>query len=146
MGGGGPGRGGHVVPEVGADVLVFFIGGDPERPMYAAAGWGLPKAGSEMPIDARDTEQPELVQTMRLGSLVITVDERERDEEAGTGELFKLEDQVSGDALLYDVKHQGWRLKGSYSIEIEADGILSLNGAQIFIGGKLVSALGRPIG
>lgn len=147
MGGGGPGRGGHVVPEVGADVVVLFIGGDPERPMYAAAGWGLPEeAGSEMPIDARDTDEPHLVQTMQLGSLVITVDERERDDEAGTGQLFKIEDQVSGDVLLYDREQQGWRLKGSLTVQIEADGVISLKAAQIFLNDKLVSALGRPIG
>jgi hypothetical protein len=145
MGGGGPGRGGHVVPELGADVLVFFVGGDPERPMYAAAGWGLPKTGSEMPVDARDAEQAELVQTMQLGSLVITVDERERDEEAGTGQLFKIEDQVSGDVLLYDVKFQGWRLKGSYSLELQAEGAIRLTATQIWLNERLVANVGGPI-
>lgn len=145
MGGGAPQRGGHVVPSVGADVVVWFLGGDPERPVYAAANWGLPPAGSEMPVDARDTDQAELVQTMQLGSLVITVDERERDAEAGTGQLFKIEDQVTGDLLLYDVQEQGWLLRGSSSVEIEAVGVLRLTGTQIFLNGRLLLNVGGPI-
>lgn len=145
MGGGGPGRGGHVVPGVGSDVLVLFVNGDPERPMYAAAGWGLPKGGSEMPADARDTDQPELVQTMQLGSMVITLDERERDAEAGTGQLFKVEDQTTGDVLLYDVRDQGWLLKGSSSVEVEAVGTVRIRGSQIFLNERLVLDIGGPI-
>jgi hypothetical protein len=154
MGGGAPQRGGHIVPVIGSDVIVWFIGGDPDYVVYASAWWGRPAAGSETPQERAtdgtltplsDNQSPELVQKLQLGRFVATVDERERDSAAGTGQLFSIEDTVSGDALIYDFSNNSWQLKGSYAVRIKADGVVDIEGAQIQLNGRRVADFPRPI-
>src|SRR6185369_14508550 len=77
IGGGAPGRGGHIVPKVGATVAIFFHQGDPDgHGVYAAMNWGKPDDGSEMPAAAKDETNAEQVQALEIDNLRITVDER----------------------------------------------------------------------
>ena len=78
LGGGGPQRGGFVVPDIGADVVVMFLGGDLERPIYSPAWWSYRNGAKEMPAPARDAaEHAHQVQSIQLGRLLIAVDERD---------------------------------------------------------------------
>src|ERR1700712_1760831 len=81
MGGGSKGRGAWVVPDIGADVVVQFLGGDVERPVYQTAWWGKLKDGTEeLPTEAAglSPEDTAKVQTIHESSrLKIWVDERE---------------------------------------------------------------------
>jgi len=144
-GGGSPQRGGHVVPALGADVVVWFLNGDRERPIYQAAHWGKPKAGSEMPTGAKDTPTPEDVQVLQLGEFLITIDERPRDEQAGTGQLVSIESTVTGDGLTFDLKKQGLRLKATSLLQLQADGLVEIKGLGITLNGRKVLTTGRHI-
>ncbi len=48
-GGGSAGRGFFVVPELHADVMVMFVLGDPDRPVYLSGHWGTPGGTPETP-------------------------------------------------------------------------------------------------
>lgn len=143
IGGGGPQRGGFVVPEIGADVEVLFLNGDPERPRYFCSSWSAPKEGSEMPVPARDVPPNEahLVPSLQLcgGRLSIYVDER-----AGKRKLV-FEDNELGDAIVWDLEKGGLRVKMTSGILLEADGIVRADGLQVQIGGRLVEISPKPI-
>jgi hypothetical protein len=138
MGGGAPQRGGHIVPALGADCIVWFLGGDVERPAYAASNWGVrPKEGSEMPGTAKDAgKDAHDVQVLQLGTVVITVDERPR--KGKVGQLVVVENTVSGDHITMDLESHGIEIAATSLLNLKADGILSLEAAQIQINGRIV--------
>ena len=53
-GGGGPQHGLFVVPPLKADVLVFFLGGNPDRPRYMGGHWALRDGHPEHPTVVRE--------------------------------------------------------------------------------------------
>lgn len=143
MGGGGPQRGGWVVPDIGADILVMFVGGDIERPVYSCTGWATPAAGSEMPVPARDIppEEAHQVPSLQLcgGRLSIYVDER-----AGKRKLV-LEDNELADSIVWDLESGGLRIKMTSIILLEADGLIRADGLEAQINGRLVQVSPKPI-
>lgn len=140
LGGGGPQRGGFVVPDIGADVVVMFLGGDLERPIYSPAWWSYRNGAKEMPAPARDAaEHAHQVQSIQLGRLLIAVDERD-----GQRKL-SLEDQVSGDAIVWDLEKQGLRVKMTSAVLIECDGLVKVNGTQVTAQDRLVQISGKPV-
>jgi uncharacterized protein involved in type VI secretion and phage assembly len=140
LGGGSPQRGGFVVPAVGADVIVMFVGGDPERPIYSPAWWSFRDDAKEMPKAALDAgAAAHQVQSFQLGSMVVAIDER-------TGQRkLSLEDTVTGDAIVWDLEKQGLRVKMTSAVLIEADGLVKVNGAQVTVQDRLVQISGKVI-
>jgi hypothetical protein len=139
-GGGSPQRGGHIVPAVGADVVVWFLGGDRERPMYMCGHWGVPTAGSEMPEPSKEAAgEAHLVQALQLGQVCLSVDER-----PGHRKLV-IEDQATGDAIVWDLEKQGLRVKMTSAILLEADGLVDVRGAQTSIMRRLVQITKKVI-
>jgi hypothetical protein len=53
LGGGSKDCGFFAVPEKGAGVYVFFVGGDIDEPRYFAGHWGLTNQGNEVPEEAQ---------------------------------------------------------------------------------------------
>jgi len=53
VGGGSRDQGWFAVPEVGAEVGVFFRAGDVDAPHYICAHWGKPNGRSEVPREAQ---------------------------------------------------------------------------------------------
>jgi len=148
IGGGSPQRGGHVVPAVGADVVVQWIGGDHEHPIYSAAHWGIRgDTGTEVPqsmVEAGD--QAHLVQALQVGDLLFTVDSRPRDPVTGDGQQFTIRDlKADRVVLLYDLALQGWSIEADYLIQLKTTGIVRLEGMQLMIGDRLVRATSAPI-
>lgn len=141
MGGGGPQRGIAIVPKVGSDVVVWFIGGDKDRPIYASAWWGKPASGSEMPTPIRDVpvEDAKKIQAIEIDRLVISYDERE------DRRLFSLEDKVSGDSIVWDLNAQGMRIELTSALIIKVFGALDIDAAQVTIKGRQVYATSRGI-
>jgi len=143
IGGGGPQRGGWVVPDIGADVLVMFLNGDPERPLYAPASFSEAPGGSEMPVPARDAppEEAHLVPSLQLmkGRLSLYVDERE-----GQRKLV-LEDNELGDAIVWDFEKGGLRIKMTSAILLESDGLFRADALQTQIQNRLVDVTPKPI-
>ena len=147
-GGGSPQRGGHVVPAVGSDVIVQFLGGDKERPIYAGGMWGVPdETGSEMPQAAVDQDEAHKVHALQIGRLQIVYDDRERDESAGTGQMAYIEDTLEGSemSVVFDLEKLSLALRGESSVHIKATGVLSLEGAQVNIQGRVVQNTSRMI-
>ena len=146
-GGGSPQRGGHIVPALRSDVAVQFLNGDPEWPIYQSAWWGKrPSTGSEAPqgviaagAAAADVQELQLFD----GRLVITADERPR--EGSNGQLFVIEDTKSGDNITIDLARNGIRLKASYALQLECDGVITINGLQVQINGRTVRPTSEPI-
>lgn len=143
IGGGGPQRGGWVVPDIGADVFVQFVNGDVERPVYSCDGWAEPAAGSEMPRPARDVppEEAHLVPSLQLcgGRLSVYVDGR-----PGKRKLV-LEDLELGDAIVWDLEEGGLRVKMTSAILLEVDGLLRAVALQATVNGRLVETSPKPI-
>lgn len=143
VGGGGPQRGGWVVPDIGADVFIQFVNGDVERPVYRCGGWAVPADGSEMPVPAKDVppEEAHMVPSLQLcgGRLSIYVDERE-----GKRKLV-LEDLELGDSIVWDLEEGGLRVKMTSAILLEADGLIRAIGLQTTLNGRLVEVSPKPI-
>lgn len=134
-GGGSAQRGGHIAPAIGADVVVWFINGDPEFPVYSCAWWGIPAAGSEMPDTAKEVgAQAHLVQSMQLfgGRLRFTVDER------NDRLILAIEDSVTGDNVTWDMKNAAIRLKVTAALLIKVVGMLNVEALQINLNGRKV--------
>lgn len=145
FGGGSPQRGGHIVPALGADCIVWFLGGDPARPAYAPFNWGVrPTEGSEMPETAKDAgAEAHDVQVLQLGNLMVTVDERPR--QGNVGQLVVIESLLSGDGITIDLASHGIQVKASSMLRLASDGILRLEAAQVEINNRIVRPTGDQI-
>jgi hypothetical protein len=133
-GGGSPQRGGHVAPAEGADVLVWFVGGDIERPVYAGGWWGKPDAGTEAPTDVSElsVEEAPKVQSLEFGRLKITVDEREGNR------ALRIQNKVSGDFVTLDLENHALHIKMTAAVLIEVIGVLNIDAMQINLNERLV--------
>lgn len=134
-GGGAPQRGGHIVPAVGSDVIVWFVGGDVEWPIYAGGWWGKPDAtGDESPERVREAvgANPEKVQSIELEDLRITVDEREGKR------ALSLENKITGDFVTIDFKAGGLHVRMTSAILLECIGAIDLDATQITLNGRLI--------
>lgn len=141
IGGGSAQRGGFVVPDVGADVVVMFLMGDLERPIYTPAHWSTRGGASEMPLPARDVPPKDAyqVQSLQLGQLVLSVDERPGQRKVTA------EDLVTGDAIVWDLEKQGLRLKMTSAIVVECDGLVRVEATQVTTQGRVVQTTGKPL-
>lgn len=141
LGGGSPQRGGAVTPAIGADVVVWFLFGDIERPTFMCGHWSERDNAPEMPLPTRDVPKAEahLVQMLQLGNLVLSVDER-----PGNRKMV-IEDTVTEDAIVWDLEKQGLRIKMTSAVIIEADGLVRTNGAQVTTQDRLVQIDPKPI-
>lgn len=139
MGGGSAQLGGHIVPPIGSDVVVQFIGGDYEHPVYSGGPWGRQQPPQTV-VDAGPLAHQ--VQALQLGDLLMTYDGRERGGEGvpeGEGQLFTITDLKAGKIILtYDLALQGWDIAADYMIRLQSTGFLILNGLQTQLSGRVV--------
>jgi uncharacterized protein involved in type VI secretion and phage assembly len=144
QGGGSKGRGGWTVPDVGADVLVMFIGGDYERPVYTTGWWGIPAAGTEMPTEAAAVPKTDAhkIQTIHESSrLKVWVDERNGKEQLG------IQDKSDEDTYMQiDMSQGSITISATSGVIIKCLGLVEIDAAQINIGGRLVLPDSKPIG
>lgn len=144
-GGGSKGRGGWVVPDVGALVLVMFVGGDVEHPVYTGGWWGTDDGkggGPEMPTEAQAVPIAGVyqVQTIFEGkNLKIWVDERDGKEQLG------IQDKNDDTTFLQINFTNGViTFSGSTGIIIKSDGIVQIEGSQVTVAGKQALPNGVP--
>ncbi len=133
-GGGSKERGGHLVPAVGADVYVQFVGGDVERPIYSGGHWSSKAtAGDERSLEAREAgSEAHRVQTLELDDIRITVDERDGKR------AVCLRNKKTNDEITIDIKAGGLKVRMTSAILLEAIGLISLDAAQVTINGRNV--------
>lgn len=133
-GGGSKQRGGHIVPAKDADVIVWFIGGDVERPVYAGGWWGTPDDGTEALSDVDEVpaaEAPKL-QSLEFERLKITVDEREGKR------ALSIQNKVTGDFVTLDLENAGLHVKMTAAVLIEVLGVFDVKASQITLNDRLV--------
>lgn len=160
IGSGGAGsaqRGAKWVPQVGAEVVVLFLQGDPDSPLYFPAHWGKPKGVTEIPgadidpeafnedgsiddsVELLSPAQAPDVPVFEFRDYQVVIDERE-----GKG-LLLIRHKLTGDRVEHDGVGFGWSIKGTTAIRIVADGLVSIEGAQIQINGRMVANNPNPI-
>lgn len=133
--GGSSKRGIKFTPKIGAEVVVFFIGGNPDRPYYIGGNWGNPGGVSEMLTDPQAApKEPENVNAIEGDRYTITFDERKG--HAG----LQIRDKKTGDLFELDGESAGGRIKVSAGFILEVDGLLSIKASQVTINGRKVSS------
>ena len=137
MGGGSPQRGGHAVPPVGAHVVLLFLGGDIERPVYLGGWW----VDDEIPTDLQglSPEDSALVQVIETSRFKVTIDER-----SGKEQLV-MQDKTTGDVIQMDGANGGIQIKATTTLLLHADGQVDIDAAQVTIAGRPVLTDGRGI-
>jgi len=97
-GGGEAQQGVYAVPEVGAEVCVWFVQGDPDRPRYVPGHWGAPGGApqSRTPVKDLSAEDAPKVRVWETPRHLLVFDCR-----AGH-ESFRIVDKQTGDGLTYD--------------------------------------------
>ena len=137
LGGGSAGRGAFAVPRVGADVAVFFNQGDLSAPYYLCAHWGKPGGESEVPEEARKSPPDGTV--LSTETFCVEMDESEG------GRRLKVTNRKTGDNLLFDAEANTVELCATTSLTLKAVGAVSIQAAQITIGGRVVRPCADPI-
>lgn len=130
FGGGGPQRGGVLVPEIGSLVDVMFVLGDPQRPKWTSSHWGeRPDTGSEMPEDVRDaTSEAHRVQALQIGKFRFVVDER--DDKL----VFRIEGKDGQDVGVgaeLDLKNKQVTISAIVGIILQSFGIIHLDSTEV---------------
>lgn len=136
-GGGSRGCGFFAVPEVGAEVGVLFNQGDVDAPYYMAGHWGRPNGQSEVPEEAQ-------VSPPRNRVIATPTFRIELDESEGARKL-RLTNKKTGDRLLFDAEDNTVTLEATTSLTLRALGAISLEAAQVTIGGRIVRPIADPI-
>lgn len=133
-GGGSAKRGLKYVPQVGAEVSLWFRGGDPDQPYYAAGHWGEPGGQSEIPTDAAGVDKSEDVHTLEFDRYAITIDERDP-----KAQSLIIKDKVSGDSIEFDGKAPGIVITATAALVIDVMGICSIDASTLILNGRKVS-------
>jgi hypothetical protein len=142
VGGGSAQHGGHVAPKVGAEVVIWFLGGDERHPRYVGGYWGTDEPPQRMAEAGGDAH---LVHSLQVGSFAITIDERPRDAEAGTGQLVEIADlstttnpDFPGTSITIDLEGKGIDISADYLLRLRAVGQVEIEGAIVTINGRAV--------
>ncbi len=134
VGGGSRNRGFFAVPELGAEVAVFFHQGDPDEPWYLCAHWGKPDGRTEVAEETRVDNRVYATETFRI----------ELDESAGRRRL-KLTNRKTGDHLVFDAEENSVTLEATTALTLRARGAIALEATQITIAGRIVRPIKEPI-
>lgn len=155
-GGGGMRRGLYAPPPVGAEVGVFFAGGEVDRPYFLPGNYGLPGGVRETPgpvggyapptylgePGAAEEIAPEdapLVKSFESDDWVIVLDDRPGKSSA------KLENKVSGDHILMLGKPRyATEIRVTGTLRIVAEGQLDLQSNNITFNGVPFLNDGKP--
>jgi len=136
VGGGQRRRGFFAVPEVGAEVAVFFREGDVACPHYLSAHWGRVDGESEVPEEAQTSVDARVFATETFRIVV--------DETAGQRRI-ELVDRLTGDRVLIDGQDHTVTIEGTTAITLRTLGAIAIDGNHITIGGRIVRPIAEPI-
>lgn len=142
-GGGSARHGGHIAPKVGAEVVIMFLGGDIRQPRYLGGYWTADEVPQRIGEAAGDAH---LIHSLQVGSFAITVDERPRNAEAGTGQVIEIadlsdvtdEDPAPATSITIDLVNKGIDISAGYLLRLRAVGQVDIEGAIVRINGAAV--------
>jgi hypothetical protein len=152
-GGGSAQRGRNRVPEIGADVIIQFLGGDLERPVYQAAWWGTLADGTdERPTEVAAVPNAEAHQIASIYEgrrLKVWVDERDGKQQLGIQDKGPPGVSEAAQAMLpfiqIDIETGTITLFSSAGTNIRSIGRISIEAAEVYIMGRLVLPDSKPI-
>lgn len=148
VGGGSSARGFFYVPDVGAEISVWFKIGDPDHPRYVAGPWGAPDGQQEIPEAARglSAEETPDVRVLDFKNYELVVDEREGHE------TFRIRDkrQFEGtegdtDIIEFDGVNRGLVVSGMVSVNLRSLGAINIDAPYVRINGRVVLPRGGDI-
>ena len=137
IGGGSKDRGLVSVPAVGATVVLFFLMGDRDKPVYLSAYWGLPDGESEVP-EAAQVNPPD---SHVFSSGTLSVELREVEDER----RVRIKDHLTGDMFELDAEAHILTIRASVGIVLESSGQIEINGLNVAIKGRPVRPTNDPI-
>lgn len=144
-------RGFFDVPNIGSEVYVFFLGGDPDKPRYMPGHWGLPGGESEIPTPARDAlDEDEAdapnVKVYETNTWVMVFDEREGKERFYIKRKRDIEgvddeDLIGGNALMleFDATNGTCAISAPGGIVLRSLGMIDIDASIIQIAGRKVA-------
>lgn len=136
--GGSRNRGIFGVPRVGAEVAVFFNGGNVEQPFYMGANWGKPDGETEMPEQATRGDAPDNVV---FASETFRIELDETDE----AQALRISNVKTGDNMVIDAKRNTVMVAATTRLILKAEGEVVIDAPVITIGGRAVEVVSKPI-
>jgi hypothetical protein len=136
VGGGGDGCGFFAIPPVGANVVVWFAGGDVDVPLYAAAAWPSPDGRSEVPPEGQAGPD---VRVMSTPTFAIVLDERPG------SEALRLVNRRTGDKVELDAVRNSVTVQATTELKLQAVGAITLQALAITLNGRPVAPSPEPI-
>jgi len=148
-GAGSAAKGLFFVPEVGAEVAVFFKMGDVDHPRYLAGAWGRPSGQSELPSSVLTAEDGTTYDTNEIPNVTaietrgyeIVIDDNEGHERL----TIRDKNSPDEDIIEIDGVNHGVRIKGTVAVRIESTGAVSIDALQVNINGRVVRETTDPI-
>ena len=141
-GGGSKDRGLFSVPAVGAEVVVWFVQGSLDFPIYLAAYWGKPKNAEGVP----ESEVPEEAQRTPPDNHVLSTESfRVELDETDGAKVCRISSVESGDMVEIDAEEHTMTIKATSRLQIIADGQVEIDGIEVTIKGRTVRAIPEPI-
>jgi hypothetical protein len=133
---GGKGHGAAVAPPIGADVLVWFVGGDRENPRYLTSNYGLgePPEGTAITNDGDNIVWQDDRVRIEIDSRASTTGIRVTDKATGVGVKLDLNIAARTASLTSDI-----------GLQIKSLGLVEIAGGLITIAGRPVAPGGGPI-
>lgn len=134
-GGGSKNNGFFAVPEVGAVVLVLFLNGEVEKPVYTPAYWGAPDGESELPDEATSPD----VRVWATERYRIEISEEEG------GQRLRMRDVVTGDQVNMDGEEGTVTISGTSRVLLQSVGRVEIDALEVVIKGRIVRPIDDPI-
>jgi hypothetical protein len=140
----GRGRGFFDVPDVGAEVGVWWMKGDSlQRPYYVPSNWVAPGGHGQGPstIQAEDVSPDDApdIKVWETEDHLILLDGR-----AGR-QALEVRDKVTGDGVAYDRTTMTIEVKGTVGVKLSSEGAVDIQGLAVTIMGRPVVPGAGPI-
>lgn len=152
-GGGAPQRGLWDVPDIGADVYLHFLGGDPDKPRYTPGSWGFRDGVREVPtpvataFEESGAEGATQVKVWETRRFLIVMDDREGRERLYLMDKNRGEDTEAGSATMIELDgaNGGVIISGTTAVLIRSLGLVDIQALKVQINGRDVLPLDKAI-
>ena len=137
MGGGSKDNGLFAVPEVGAEVYVFFVGGDIDEPRYLAGHWGETDDGNEVPEEAQ--KDPPDNRVFATKNFRIEMDESDGEKK------LRFTNKKTGDFIEMNAEDNTITIQATTGLTLKASGVVDIRGTLLQLNGRSVLPTTKPI-